>query len=586
MNGRRVYHRFQHLVPALRFALGKRAFSKDFWKYMHRKLNDLARRTIANPALEAHVRHELLHIFYKTATIMKNELFGGTMTVSQVFAFLDADPRDVDSLRSITHRADFMKQAIMQNSVLDGEHMEPRFGGWVMRKIKRLRGPVQYIEMQNEYVTLVLLGDHHDGAICRARCDAASGCLTVQPVKGKRSGPITGVDMSFLQFLDDKLGHLAPDVFLETWLPGKVRKGLEAHVDYRGPMETWGPEVVFNAGPLDTLIAHAAPCLDPVTRGTAACPYRNVKFHAVDPRVHDEEFMEPLLQLGKATSATTGACAAVCRFLVWVKTAHPVFTVEEVIRGCLDPGILTPLTNRFCQNNGQLYKQFSQLPSTWQQKLLRATQLVCPVIDMPYDLPGAVLAWLAQVASAARGIVAVDMSQGRGFDVTIIDGSEATIASQAPSDLVLHPTVRADLNQYMDLRPYTARATVETNLYAISRALKVRKDGSRAALAVINMGWVHTELIARTLEAAELLLVTGSWFSADKCLALNGQSASWERVPEPEDDASDSGIADEYGAVDGTAEDYVGSVPIIPRAPFGVAVKDVLRWGSILRSEL
>ncbi len=124
MNGRRVYHRFQHL-----------AFSKDFWKYMNRKLDDLARRTIADPALEAHVRHELLHIFYKTAAIMKNELFGGTMTISQVFAFLDADPRDVDSLRSITHRADFMKQAIMQNSVLDGEHMEPRFGGWVMREI-------------------------------------------------------------------------------------------------------------------------------------------------------------------------------------------------------------------------------------------------------------------------------------------------------------------------------------------------------------------------------------------------------------------------------------------------------------------
>jgi hypothetical protein len=381
----------------------------------------------------------------------------------------------------------------------------------------------------------------------------------MQPHKRRRSGPVLYDDMSFLEYLDTAFAEYTPDLFLETWMPDEVRRGDEAF--------SISNLEEYNTGPMATLSAHMVPCMDPRTRGTAACRYKHLRVHAVDPRVRDDRTRLPLERLLDVLQDQDETGVGISQYLRWLKITYPEFTVEEVLRGVMDTAPLASITHPFCKATSRVYHEFRQLAPDTQAALATAIAQVVLCRPLPYDLPGAVLGWLQMVAVDTD--MAVDLSLGRGFDV--VDGVARRMGA---SVRVLHPLVHDDCCGLWNNWHYTARAETDIEVYAISRALKQRKDGTSARLVVMNLGYVHTAAIATMLDAANLFEAKAALTAWDKCLRLASEDRLLEEPGvDSEEEELGGGVHDVYGAPHTSGRVFwtgERQTIVVPKAPFGV----------------
>jgi hypothetical protein len=534
----------------------------------------LAGTALSPASPHAPYRDRQLAMLSKNPRLSRSALFNGeSPDTSHLLSVLDRTPADIATNSEATHlgqphieRREFMTNLLLHHRVVSDERLYVQSGRPVspvfqsaFLGLKKLRGPVDYCFLQGFKIGIVLLGDWHTGSICTKSCIDTVTCKSMQAIKTSRGAVPSGVDMSFLDYLDNTFGHLKPDLFLETWLTDDERYGIgRFKVDNLEP---------YNTGPLATVEAFAEPCLDPARRATE-CPFRNLRIHAVDPRVKDHRVRLPLEKiLDTASSIEKHALKGnkspedVMGLLKWMKSEYPQFTIEEVVRGVLDISPLASVTQPFCKAYGRTYHEFRQLPTYLQSKLLRAIDEVVTVRPIPYDVAGAVVGWLAMAATAAD--VKIDLSLGRGFDVVI-----GETALPAVADIALHPLVLDDCITIHEEWPYNARAELELEIYAISRALKNFLDSPHESLVVMNLGYVHTDAIARFLLHMGFELKAKIDRTYDKCLDFTNGVDPWGS-----DDSSD-----DVSSVDSSefVDVYNEPMPerttglLIPKAPFGI----------------
>ncbi len=457
--------------------------------------------------------------------------------------------------------------------------------------LRKLRGPVQYVFLDNEdsNVKIILLGDHHGGDMCTAAC-ASDRCASLQVVKNKQSGPIRGMDMSFLKHLDDEYGHLKPDLYLESWMEDDVRHGKAQDGDDDGKhwrrkfykpeeLASLPAETVYNMGPLTAVEQYTRPCMVPSLRGTSACPYKNLRVHAVDPRMTDVKLWAPLHRLLRAVKQ--GTIGGAVEFFKWCKETHPDFTIEEVVRATLDPTPLASITHDFCKRNSRLYHEFRQLNDTLQRDLIIAIQDSTTMRPLPYDLATAVTGWLSLVVQSL-GVPAPPISLHivtKGLDMTLEAIARAELHPKVEEKLILHPLVASDLLSFWNNRMYTCRAMVDTNLYTIARMLKMSRDPAVPALHVVFMGWKHTEEIAKILITSGAFRARVAGSSNNKCMKFRfnhrrvPQAKEWKgATPIKSDKDADADEDDDGHLLKNYYEskDTAPGVLIIPQAPYGV----------------
>lgn len=418
--------------------------------------------------------------------------------------------------------------------------------------LHRLRGPVHFVSM---YVPgtdsqVILLGDHHAGSVCTAACPVGVGyrCASAQPMKDKRAGPLLGFDMSLFAHLDTTYGHMKPNVYLEAWMTDAVRAGTEADDwDSLTDFASVPAEDVYNMGPLSATMYHLRPCMVPATRDTAACPYRNIRVHAADPRVWDTKVWTPLYRL--ANAAASHSTRQVLEFVQWCQETHPDFSVEDIVRALFDQEPCASVTHAFCRRHSRVYHEVHQLPIGVSGRLIEATREVTLVRPLPYDIGAAVLAWLRQVQEAG----------------------------DTGDDIVLHPLVLADLSQFCKNRMYTARAQAETNMYTIARILKQ----ATARLHVVMLGLVHTELIARTMTTMGVAYAVAAGAAPNKCLQFEFKGGKKTRPTVRQWDAPE--MEEEDGLTDIFAfdEDAPLQPLILPRPPYGIPKSSLAAWESL-----
>ena len=481
---------------------------------------------------------------------------------SQLFAMLDRTPADVMTMAS---RHKFMENLIDEHRVVSPQEM--KLSGTAVNRafrdaflgLKKLRGPVDYCFLEGFKIGIVLLGDWHTGSICTKSCMDNVTCKSMQAIKTSQGAVPSGVDMSFLDYLDSTFGHLKPDLFLETWLTDDQRHGRDRYSAQN--LDS------YNTGPMATVHAFAEPCLDPARRATE-CPFRNLRIHAVDPRVEDrrvrlplEKILDTAFSIQEHASEGGKSPEDVVGLLKWMKSEHPQFTIEEVVRGVLDISPLASVTQPFCKAYGRTYHEFRKLPTYLQSKLLRAIDEVVTVRPIPYDVAGAVVGWLAMAATAAE--LKIDLSSGHGFDVVI-----GETALPAVAEIALHPLVLDDCMTIWNQWVYNARAQLELEIYAISRALKNYLDSPHESLVVMNLGYQHTDAIARFLLHMGFELKAKLDRTYDKCLDFTNGVDPWG--------SNDS--SDDVSSVDSSEFVDVYSEPVpkrttgllIPKAPFGI----------------
>jgi hypothetical protein len=132
---------------------------------------------------------------------------------SQLFAMLDRTPADVMTMAS---RHKFMENLIDEHRVVSPQEM--KLSGTAVNRafrdaflgLKKLRGPVDYCFLEGFKIGIVLLGDWHTGSICTKSCMDNVTCKSMQAIKTSQGAVPSGVDMSFLDYLDSTFGHLNP----------------------------------------------------------------------------------------------------------------------------------------------------------------------------------------------------------------------------------------------------------------------------------------------------------------------------------------------------------------------------------------
>ena len=521
------------------------------------------------------------------------EAVGSDLTLAHVFAVVDATLETCFS--DVRGRPGDFATAMAATLAFDGflNHfrvydMKTRTDTFL--NLRRLRGPVQFINIALFNVktsNIVLLGDHHTGDICTMPCKDAQ-CVSAQPIKDNRSGPLRGVDTSFLEHLNTVYGHLRPDVYFESWMTDEVRSG-EDEDDPQPELSTMAPADVFNYGPLQATEQYLRPCMVPATRATAACAYRNIRVHASDPRMWDRRVWSPLYKLGEAVASNS--TRQVLEFLCWCKKRHPDFSVEDILRAVFDVHPLASLTHAFCRRTSRLHHEVRQLGALMAGRLMGATEHVTPVRPLPYDLATPILSWLRQVLHMARVPVAVAQ-----LDVKLADVALALRAwpASGADDIVLHPLVQADLSMFVQNRMYTARGAADTNMYTLARILKQRASHA-SQLHVVMMGFVHTELIARTVDCMGVGRVIAAGKSFSKCLEFS--YSKHDHFPEVNEwrsahtDDSDSEGGDSEGdrGAEGEYTDLYKEAKhgpqlqgfILPQAPFGIYKSNLRAWDPV-----
>jgi hypothetical protein len=515
------------------------------------------------------------------------EVVGSDLTLAHVFAVVDATIETCFS--DVRARPGDFATAMAATLAFDGllNHF-PRYnirtGTDTFLGLRRLRGPVQFINIAlYKTSNIVLLGDHHAGNICTLPCTDAQ-CVSAQPIKDKRSGPLRGVDTTFLEHLNTVYGHLRPDVYLETWMTDEVRS-REDEDDPQPELSTMSPADVFNYGPLQATEQYLRPCMVPATRATAACAYHNIRVHASDPRMWDRRVWSPLYKLGEAVASNS--TRQVLEFLCWCKKRHPDFGVEDILRAVFDVHPLASLTHAFCRRTSRVHHEVRQLGAFMAGRLMGATEHVTPMRPLPYDLATPILSWLRQVLHMARVPVAVAQLDVKLADVAL--ALKAWPASGA-DDMVLHPLVQADLSMFVQNRMYTARGQADTNMYTLARILKQRAS----QLHVVMMGFAHTELIARTVDCMGVGHVIAAGKSFSKCLEFSYSEpdhfpkvSKW-RLAHTDSEGEGEGEGDNEGsAEEGFTDLYKNDQGpelqgfILPQAPFGIYKSHLRAWDPV-----
>ena len=351
-------------------------------------------------------------------------------------------------------------------AIVDGASMDPYL------HLEYLVGPVTYtyLEPRPEWKErfphlpiVILLGDLHE---VRPPCEGID--LAHDRVKE------VGGSHSFLRFLDSDphLAALAPDVVFEDWLPFHLRSvatdaGVRtAHRTWRGgdPMAQTRPFVMDCVGPF------RAP----------GCTLTSVRVHIADLRDTGEErkagYAHLLGALHKAVrTGDKQVFADQCR------AAVPGWAIEDVARSVLSLTIFEDLDNPRLRRE-RLAHEFYQLHEEV-QAALRTRLALMPGQSYPYDLPGAVAEWLRAAWSGER----------------------------------IHPFVEHDvdlLSQYKDTE--LLRRTMSLELYALSRLLKIRRDGGHARLGVLYAGSFHCKTAAFLLHG--MYNIHGAAASSAGCL--------------------------------------------------------------------
>ncbi len=355
--------------------------------------------------------------------------------------------------------------------------------------LARLTGPVSYrfLEPKQEWLrhfphlpTLVFLGDRHlNKRPCVPKCVKDLGCR--QLGQGWGLDGDHDVDASFLLYLDTDptLAPLRPDLVLESWLPRVYRVSEKPRRGRPNPFKI-RPGV---GGPLMREREALEDCVGPV-KPKDACPLQNVRVHVADVRRRATETREVYQGLFVALRRAI-AKARPSLFLEACRASAPHWAPATLVQSFFSLNALEDIDNEFLATERPGHEFFQLDPRI--QAEIRILIEAIPDQHLPYDLARGVQDWL---------------EHGR-------DGDAA------------HPFLVQDVLDFFRFKEsMTTRGVRSVDLYAISRLLKKRKDGTCTKLGILFAGHAHCVGAAYLLHTMYNEIV--SVFSDDGCLNFQG----------------------------------------------------------------
>jgi hypothetical protein len=311
---------------------------------------------------------------------------------------------------------------------------------------------------------------------------------------------VDGFPNTFLEYVDNTFAKYTPDIFVEEWIPQAARKARRAFHT---------PHVSNNSDrPIDHFLYALKPCAvqgfvgkervtasveDLKQTGVYSCQFRNLRVHATDLRNITYAFADN--DPGASRDATLES--VIDDILRWPRPEllrvweyfYSGFSPSAIFEGVVasHQSAAAFFTNPFLLAHSRTTHELMQLPPRIQHMLQQqATKHRGCYVQVPTLVYTKVLKWLS----------------GKGPDC---------------------------LKHAYCVGLYEVRANSYANhtsmdLYAIARALKVDRTGTRKRLCIFYFGATHCDRIAFYLST---LYTVFAWVSSeDKCLLLDGSSAT------------------------------------------------------------
>jgi hypothetical protein len=301
-----------------------------------------------------------------------------------------------------------------------------------------IRGPVSYMFMTPSAVaakkealpTLVLLGDIHLKEYCELTC--AKTCVSAQSIQ----------ENTFLEYLDTHYARLKPELYLEIWAHRNERLGLTPKTKREG-----------KPSPLDETIINAYGCVFPDRRG---CRYKALHVHAADARHVGRQKKDRHLAIEVPMHILLFNFSGLELVYFWQRL-FPGFSSVDIITKTFALNVDDLFTDPFFLQHSRTSHELVQLSPYIQSHLRKA--LAHDMYNTHSNLFGT-----AFMSDLYKWI-----------------GTDTRLPTHIEQTLLL----------YVQGRPLTYYDMTLMDLYTIARALKVRKDGTRAQLCVMYFGAQH-----------------------------------------------------------------------------------------------
>ncbi len=369
----------------------------------------------------------------------------------------------------------------------DGDHeVRPDLG------LALIRGPVSYVFMRarndapSGLPDMVFLGDLHEDKPCSMPCTKAS-CVSIQ----------SRDQSTFLQHLDAVYGHLRPDVFIEVWTPQQGRWHEPGEAE---DMPRSIPEL--QETPMTNTGWHVQGCMFPKTRtafvhdSVTPCPYDHLRVHGVNIRNTSDAFKYKASNVVPLLLHNMDAANAPL-LLTTLRRDFPDFRPMEVLMAVLHPSNLKFFCNPFLMKHSRVCHELRQVPSTIRLALERVIEAHEAQDDTFFEPPAAFWSALDAWVHSPAG-VGVSAQLARGI-VGLLGEHILQLGSQ--------------------------------DIYALARALKVRKDGGRARLCVFYVGDAHVYTMTTMLQSLYQVIVDVRRIRETHCVVLDRSLSTAGLIP-------------------------------------------------------